>query len=217
MAGKTSEEGNAGGQEIRDLAAVEADFQGKIEDVRERVVQVKREADGKAPADHDHEDLEARIDALEAETDELRADLDDARADIDTGFDNFESILENLTDRADTLGDRTGRLAGAVLDLRRAVEAIAGSGADPVEPLAEAANRNGVREADCEECSNAVDIALLRSPACPHCGVAFSDVRPAKGWFGSATLVAGDPPALEPAADDGIAGHDIEDMVEEDT
>jgi hypothetical protein len=71
-----------------------------------------------------------------------------------------------------------------------------------VDQLAAAANRRGVREADCEDCGGAVDVALLREPACPHCGATFADVEASSGWFGSDTLVTGAaPPALEPAAD----------------
>ena len=40
-----------------DVAALSDAVDEKIEDVRERVIQVKREADGKAPADHDHPEL----------------------------------------------------------------------------------------------------------------------------------------------------------------
>src|SRR6056297_199348 len=43
-----------------DLASVEREFDEKIQDVRERVVQVKREADEKAPADHDHPEVARR-------------------------------------------------------------------------------------------------------------------------------------------------------------
>ncbi len=214
MAGNTSEEGPPAPTD-RDLASVEADFQEKIDDVRERVIQVKREADGKAPADHDHEDIEASLADLESELDSLRGDVESVREDVDTGFDNFEAILESLTNRADRLADRTERLAGAILDLRRATEALSGGQGDPVEPIARAANQHGIRTADCEECENEVGIALLRRPECPHCGATFSDVRPASGWFGSATLVVGEPPALAPVPDEELNDHRIEDMRDE--
>lgn len=37
------------------IDSVDAEFQSKIEDVRERVIQVKKEADTKAPRDHSHD------------------------------------------------------------------------------------------------------------------------------------------------------------------
>jgi len=209
MAGNTSEEGPP---TERELASVEADFQDKIDDVRERVIQIKREVDGKAPADHDHEELEAALSELEGELSELDADVADMREDIDTGFENFEEILESLTDRADRLADRTDRLAGAILDLRRVVEALGAEGDDPVDPIARTANRHGIRTADCEDCDGEVDIALLRRPECPHCGATFNDVRPSSGWFDSATLAVGAPPALTPAPDEELEDHGIEDM-----
>ncbi|MFW5965560.1 MAG: hypothetical protein ACOCP3_02285, partial [Halodesulfurarchaeum sp.] len=51
--------------------ALEAELDEKIQDVRERVIQVKREADGKAPADHEHESLESLISALESDYNSL--------------------------------------------------------------------------------------------------------------------------------------------------
>jgi len=199
----------------RDLAAVEAEFQEKLDDVRERVIQVKREADGKAAADHEHDALQESISELRDDVDALDAEMDAVRADLDTGFENFEEILESLTNRANTLENRTERLAGALIGLRDAVEALSDGHTDPLEPIARAANRNGIKSADCEACSASVDISLLRQPRCPHCEATFSDLQPSKGWFGSATLIVGDPPALTSGAEDNIREHDIENIAPE--
>jgi DNA repair exonuclease SbcCD ATPase subunit len=97
------------------LAALEADFMEKIEDVRERVIQVKRETDTKAPADHDHDAvdrLETRVDRL----DELAAEID-RLDDVESRLGSLESTVEMLGSAAD---ERDDRLEAAESDLEAA-------------------------------------------------------------------------------------------------
>ncbi|WP_135821063.1 hypothetical protein [Halostella litorea] len=196
-------------------------FTGLIEDVRERVIQVKREADGKAPADHDHPSLDERVDAADAATDRLDEAVDDLdeRVDgldrrLDAGFENYEDVLEYLTDATDDLQDRTDLLARAVVDVREEVRRLAGESGRraEAEALQLAANRSGVRVADCEDCGAEVDVALLSAPRCPHCASTFNDVRPKQGFLGSPTLLTGEPPALESGSESDLDGS-LDDLV----
>jgi chromosome segregation ATPase len=180
------------------VTAVEEDLDHKIEDVRDRVVQIKRETDTKASRDHDHPDLERRVDeAVHAAADAADAvdDLDDR---LDRGFENYEDILEYLTDVTDDLDENVETLAGTVVDLRAELQRVTAAEHDrrAVDDLRTAANRHGERTASCADCSATVDLGLLARPACPHCEAAFVDFDPPTGFFGSATLRTGDRPAL---------------------
>jgi DNA repair ATPase RecN len=187
------------------LDEIDEEYMNLIEDVRERVIQVKREVDEKASTDHDHADLAERLESLAAETDRLTDDIDDieTRSEeletrIDTGFENYEDVLEYLTDTTDELQERTDLLARAVVDVRDEVRRLAAESArrTEAESLQLAANRLGIRTADCGHCETEVDIALLNAPECPHCASTFNDVDEKRGFFDSATLVTGQPPAL---------------------
>ena len=189
------------------LDELEVDVEQKIEDVRERVVQVKREADGKAPADHDHPELREQAEGAAGKLAELRAELNsiqeslaEVREDLDAGFENYEEVLSYLTDATDDVEQKLTVLAGAVVDLRTRTATVAAreSARRAADALTRQANELGVRTARCEECSIRVDLALLARPECPHCASAFTNVEPG-GWFRPATLVVGDVPALEGA------------------
>ncbi|WP_193569273.1 MULTISPECIES: hypothetical protein [Halostella] len=188
------------------LDEIDDEFMDLIEDVRERVIQVKREADAKAPADHGHPDLASRVDGAAAtadrladEVDRLKDRVDEVDRRVEAGFENYEDVLEYLTDATDDLQERTDLLARAVVDVRREVRRLAGEAAtrSEADSLKRAANRSGVRTASCGDCDAEVDVALLTAPKCPHCASTFNDVEPKRGIFGSATLATGDPPALE--------------------
>lgn len=194
------EEGNldadvATSDDVSELAErvddAEADFEEKLQDVRERVIQVKREADEKASADHDHRDLESDVESLREEV----AALDDH---VDAGFGNFEEVLSYLRDEADDLNRKTTTLASVVLSMRETVRALAGAEARRAraDQLRRDANVAGVENADCEECGQSVTVAQLSAPECPFCGAAFEGVSAKSGWFGSHTLETGTAPAL---------------------
>lgn len=180
------------------VATVERDLDTKIDDVRQRVIQVKQEADAKAPADHDHPDLRQRVDAAETTAARGERQVEDLRDDVDSGFENFEEILTHLTDEAETFDDKLTRLAQVVVDLRRRTEAVEQHLArqDALEDLKRTANKQGDTRAQCADCSRPVDIGLLTEPRCPHCDAGFVDVEPSGRFFGSATLQTGHPPAL---------------------
>ena len=174
------------------------EFVELLEDVRSRVIQVKRETDAKAPADHDHAEY-ADDDDLAA----LRDDLEDLEGTVDAGFENFEEVLDYVFDRTDDLEERSTVLAKAVVDLRDRWDDFAERERRRAEAerLKLAANRLGIRTAACEDCGASVDIALLTEPECPHCASPFADVAERSSFFGSHTLETGDPPALEGRAE----------------
>ena len=177
-----------------DLDTHREEFLEFLEDVRRRVIQVKREADAKAPADHDHEGY-AATDDLEG----LAVDLETLEETVHGGFENFEEILDHLLDEMETLEDRSTILATAVLELRetRNQRLERDRRRAEAERLQLAANRSGVRTATCDACGSSVDVALLTEPECPHCARSVADVERKTSIFGSHTLVTGDPPALE--------------------
>ncbi len=214
-----------------DLDAIESKYMDLLEDVRDRVIQVKRETDKKAPADHEHPDLEQTLtatteslttleqtlDTLDETVDELDQTLDERvtalESDLQTGFENYEEILEYLLETTDTLQERLDTLAQATLQTRERLRDITGSQKEreAIEELKATANTRGISTAICESCENRVRIGLLTSPHCPHCGATFTGLESTdglRGLFGSPRLTTGDRPALtgrqQPALDEQI-------------
>lgn len=158
----------------------------ELDSLRERVAELEV-----AFAEEDASGASApNVDALEAGQDALADRHETLRDRVDTEFRHLRTILEYLLeatddvdDRADALEDRFDRqIRPLVADLGRLID------------LQRTAAHLGVFEADCGFCGNAVDIALLATPRCPHCDRPFGDVEPKQGWFGSPTLVEGDDP-----------------------
>jgi predicted Zn-ribbon and HTH transcriptional regulator len=167
-----------------------------IEDVRERVIQVKRETDAKAPSDHDHPDL--RETATEAaETAERALAAAETARDATDGEGLGEEVgdLRETTERLEARAETLARVAVDARDeirrLRSAEEERAAA-----DELRRTANRNGDTAAKCEDCGGTVDLGLLSRPRCPHCETALADVEPS-GLIGKARLRTGTPPALE--------------------
>jgi chromosome segregation ATPase len=176
--------------------ALEADFQTKIEDVRERVVQVKREADAKAPADHSHEEFD-RIDALSQEIEEMKAELAALRDDVADSFETEDERVadigeqvSDIGDRLDDVEDKLTRVAWVVSDLRDD-QGGRDQNQKAVDRLKRAAAQENISTARCSNCDEQVEIGLLTDPQCPHCNTTVSDVRPEGGIIRSkARLVA---------------------------
>lgn len=187
-----------------DLVDTREELDEKIDDVRERVIQVKRETDEKAPADHDHPDFAPaavadRADDLAADLESLSETVAELDETVETGFDNYEDVLEYLTDATDDVEAKLTTLAETTVDLRDRTKALAARHATraAADELAHLANRRGIERADCGHCEKTVHVGLLASPKCPHCASTFNDVERKQRFFGSHTLVVGDPPALE--------------------
>lgn len=213
--------------EVSSLAsAVEGlqdDLDEKVADMRERIVQIKRETDAKAPADHSHEDIESRLSglgetvaemdglqeevaALEQRVEELSSSVESLDSDLssmqersDAGFENYETVLEDLLDRTDRLKGRTQTLAETTGALQDAIETRRGveESREQVAALKREANRMGIGSADCEDCGTTLEVALLTEPSCPACGETFQSVDRRANFLRSHTLSTGSPPALE--------------------
>ena len=169
--------------------ALEADFQTKIEDVRERVVQVKREADAKAPADHSHAEFD-RIDALSEEIEEMETELAALRDDVTESRETTDERVADIGDRLDDVEDKLTRVAWVVSDLRDD-HGGRDQNQKAVDRLKRAAAQENISTARCSNCDEQVDIGLLTEPQCPHCNTTVSDVRPEGGIIRSkARLVA---------------------------
>ncbi|KAB1198661.1 MULTISPECIES: hypothetical protein [Haloferax] len=180
---------------------LEGTVQEKIDDVRMRVVQVKRETDGKAPRDHDHPDLREGLDRATADIETLRDQLTEVESRVDAGFDNYEEILTYLDETTTDLDEHLGVVAQSLLNLRSRAADIEAAELErkALGDLLRLANDTGERKALCDDCGETVHLDLLTEPRCPACRSAFEDLSPSKGFFGSATLHTGNPPALEAA------------------
>ena len=184
------------------VGGLDRELDEKIDDVRSRVIQVKRETDAKADADHDHptfREAAESVEELNADVDALRADLSKLEETFETGFANYEEVLEYLTDATDEHDEKLSRLAAVLSDVRTRVSTLESRQARRLAAadLKREANRLGIATADCDGCGGAVRIGLLSSPECPHCGSTFETVEPSSGFFGSPSLTVGSRPALE--------------------
>jgi DNA repair exonuclease SbcCD ATPase subunit len=169
------------------LDSLEAEIEDKLDDIRRRVVQVKQEADSKAPADHDHEAFD-RLDDLEREVSGLRdqvAELEAAVGETDTPDGDIEEELADVQ-------SKLTQLARIVVELRDE-----GTGGDTeaetaLSRIKTTAAREGFEQADCGACGEPVSLALLTEPTCPHCQSRVRNVVPGSGgMFGSNPRLTG--------------------------
>ncbi|MGB9987423.1 hypothetical protein [Salarchaeum japonicum] len=209
-----------------DIDALRTETEDDIEDVRERVVQVAEAVEGAADAEHDHPELTERMDMAAETVQQLRADtravseeVDDLREWATEGFENYEDVLEYLTETTEDLDEKVGTLARVLVDVRRSTRALAAAEEEraAADALKHMANKQGVREGVCEECENAVDVALLTDATCPFCQSTFSGVEASRrfGLFQSATLTTGERPALEAPAVEESLDDELEELVDE--
>ena len=174
-----------------DVDRVEREFDAKIQDVRERVIQVRKEADAKAPAKHAHpeiEELSTELAGFEDRLASVESRLDDTQQEAD-GVTERVAELEAATDRLDELEERLQTVAWVVSDLKEELDAGTNS-RRAAEQLKQAAAEADVDRAVCDSCEQPVDIALLSEARCPHCEVAVNDVALPGGLFGKPRLTA---------------------------
>lgn len=190
-----------------ELAATQEEFQEKIEDVRDRVIQVKHEADQKAPTNHSHQ----AFTQLKHQLDEFEGDIAELDYQVNEGFENFEEILEYLTETTESLDKKITTLARAVMNLRQQVQSLSERhDRDLVlQRILDTGNRERVKRAECQSCEQKIDLALLSSPVCPNCRELFSDLEVNKGFFNSSVLKTESVPALQ-----GESTHESFDLTE---
>lgn len=160
------------------VEALETTFESQLDDVRRRVLHVKRATDGKAPADHDHaafdrlDDLEDRTDALVDATDALERTVEDLR----TAMDDLRETTDATADDLSEVDEKLTRVAQVVVSLRDDL----GESVDPsrghLVDLKRLAAREGYGHAECAACGGAVYLSVLPEAACPHCGTPFDDI-----------------------------------------
>jgi chromosome segregation ATPase len=171
-----------------DLDALEAEFVDKVDDVRDRVIQVKKETDRKAPAEHDHPDLLDQLNTLSADIAELQDEVDDLREDVTGRVESQEERLDEIDETVWDVQDKLETVAYVVRDLRDGGE-MENKRATSVEKIKRAAAKEDLDRARCEACGEGVEIALMTDPECPHCEATVTDVKPGEGLFGKPMLV----------------------------
>jgi chromosome segregation ATPase len=166
------------------LDDVEDDFTGKITDVRERVVQLKRELDSKAPVDHEAFEMVDEVDdsvtSLRSELATLRNEFEDTAASHTEQMADLERRFDEVDSRLEDMESKLKRVAWVVSDLR---EEQGGRDANQkaVDRLKRAAAQEGISDAACQDCGETVDIGLLTDPQCPHCNTTVTDIQPEGG------------------------------------
>jgi chromosome segregation ATPase len=154
----------------------------KLSELHNRVVQVKKELDTKAPEDHEHtefdhlRELAARVEAVCDEVETLREETDET--DDDT-VEEFDERLEEVEDRLQSVAWLVGNLRDTVED---------DDTLNVTDRIKRAAAESNIEQANCQNCGETVSIGLLTEPECPHCNTAVRDVEPSSGWFGKAEL-----------------------------
>jgi rubrerythrin len=169
------------------IDTVESEFDEKIEDVRDRVIQVKKEADGKAAEDHHHDEQFRELEELSDTVAEMESELEGLREEFDATVPDNEQQLAAVDDRLGEVQDRLQTVAWVVSDLREAHES--NGGLEAVERIKRAAAKADVERANCQNCGDGVTLSLLTDPECPHCNATVTNVEPAGGWFGKPKLV----------------------------
>jgi hypothetical protein len=190
-----------------EVETLETEVDEDVEDLRERLVQLYRDAEQKAEADHTHPDLAEQLDEIDASvravTDRLDGledrveSIDDTVAGVGDRVERIENRLDALAAADDDAADKLSRVASAVVRTQRRLREIDGERADGrLDDILDAANRHGVQTADCDGCGHTVRLSLLSSAECPHCETRFATLDPADRFYRRSRLTVDDRPAL---------------------
>lgn len=173
---------------------VEAELAANVEDLRNRVLQLRNAVGESASENHSHREfskLGTRVDDLSAELDAVAGDLEDRSERISEVASGLDDAEEKLT-----------RVARSVVAIRREEDRDAAE-SSTLDRIRRAANRSGVADSACGNCDESVTIGLLTEAACPHCETAFTDLELPTPGLGRTLglrrpqLRCSDPPALE--------------------
>lgn len=195
-----------------EVETLETEVDEDVEDLRERLVRLYRDAEQKAEADHTHPDLAERLDEVDANARAVADRLDgleDRVESIDDTVAGIEDRLDALAAADDDAADKLSRVASAVVRTQRRLRAIEGErAADRLDDILDAANRNGVQTADCDGCGHTVRLSLLSSAECPHCESRFAGLDPADRFYRRSRLTVDDRPALSGDSEAVASGSD---------
>lgn len=148
--------------------AVDTALSEHVEDLRSRILQLKDAVNSRSPGEHDHPE----IDVLAERVTKLSSEFDGVTSELDTLSDDFEATDGHL----ETLETKLHRLARVVLELKRQSESATES-VEPLDRLRRLANESGTTAADCGNCGERIQVALLTEAACPHCAHEFEDIE----------------------------------------
>ena len=165
------------------VESLEAELDEKIDDVRARMLQLKRQTESKASAEHDHEEFD-RFDDLE----EQLMQAESAVSELETDIEELATAAEANEETLETTRERLRRVATVVVRLRQQMH---GDEDDHLQKLRQIAAQRGFETANCRACGNAVNISLLSEPICPHCSAQFGDIAGDDSFFSTPKLVGG--------------------------
>jgi chromosome segregation ATPase len=177
------------------IDSLETEIEADIEDVRDRVLQVRDAVKERAPKDHTH----AETRQLAERVDGLAGNLEDVGTEVTATTETVEELEARLSD----VESKLDRLARVVVALRNRDTAEATEREEQLDHIRRQANEQDVVKARCATCEGSVRISLLTEPACPHCGAEVRDIEPPNSVLGRALdigrakLTGPDPPALE--------------------
>ena len=194
---------------------VETKLATNVEDVRERVLQLRDAVEERAPAEHSHGEFQSladRIEKLSAAVEAVDSEVQ-ALEGIEESVDRFGDDVESNAGRIDTVENKLDRIARAVVARNRR-EAAEADSEERLKEIRRDANRAGSLEANCASCGEPIRIGLLSEAACPHCERGFAGLEtpsPVLRWFRQPTLtVEGEDegaPEAEAEADAGDNGN----------
>lgn len=120
--------------------------------------------------------LERAIEHHQTVNEDLGQQHDDLRDRVITEFEYIRTILSHLVNVEPEIDPATVDRLESRVDTHLAER-------ERVASIARTASRLGIRQADCEYCGRALDLALLDEPRCPYCEHDFEDVRAPSGLF----------------------------------
>jgi len=92
------------------LDDLDAEIDEKVEDLRDRFVELYRDLESKAPADHTHEEISQRVEAVASELDAVADRLDELEAEAAATATVGEAVEETI----DALDDRLARVESRI-------------------------------------------------------------------------------------------------------
>lgn len=175
------------------IDALESDHAADIDDVRDRVIQVKKEVDAKTPTEEheqtrqDVEDLRAELSALDDQLGSLSDALSALETETDDRIEANAEAIEALEADVPKTRERIKTLAWNVNEIRDHVDRVT-----DLSPILEKAAQLDIDRAKCDQCGSGIEIGLLTEAACPHCSAGLTGLVDSRSFFGKPRLLVGD-------------------------